>query len=288
MKHLKISFVLIFACFLITPKFAFTGPIEHKTNAVETVMWKQLFVSPLSAKSFGGYLGGDGDFVTNPNEAIDWSIGNRKFLDKTNTNDIVFSTSVGDFANPSNWFERMRITKDGNVGIGTNPAPNVGRLQVEGIYDEAAVTVSGDFNYAHGLLRVGNDGTGHAIWALSRGAGIVGINWDGVSYYGPAIGSHTGVYGSSSNVGGVGVKGNCPNGYGGMFLGLKSYFSGNVGIGTLEPQSALQVNGYTQLALTEGAPPSADCDEASELGRMLVDNAAGLLYICVDSGWVAK
>lgn len=69
---------------------------------------------------------------------------------------------------------------------------------------------------------------------------------------------------------------------------LKVESNGNVGIGTSTPQSALQVNGYTQLALTAGAPPSADCDDASERGRMKVDNGAGLLYICVDSGWVAK
>jgi len=64
--------------------------------------------------------------------------------------------------------------------------------------------------------------------------------------------------------------------------------AGNVGIGTASPQSSLQVEGYVQLALTSGAPPSSDCDEASERGRMKIDNSAGLLYICVDSGWIAK
>jgi hypothetical protein len=64
--------------------------------------------------------------------------------------------------------------------------------------------------------------------------------------------------------------------------------TGDVGIGTATPQSALQVTGYTQLALTSGAPPAADCDTAEERGRMKVDNVNGLLYICVDSGWVAK
>jgi hypothetical protein len=64
--------------------------------------------------------------------------------------------------------------------------------------------------------------------------------------------------------------------------------NGNVGIGTTTPQSALQVNGYTQLALTTDAPASADCDNTSEYGRMKVDATAGSLYICVASGWVAK
>jgi len=64
--------------------------------------------------------------------------------------------------------------------------------------------------------------------------------------------------------------------------------SGNVGIGTSAPQSAFQVIGYAQLDLTAGAPPAADCDQWEEHGRMLVDDNAGLLYICVASGWVAK
>lgn len=46
--------------------------------------------------------------------------------------------------------------------------------------------------------------------------------------------------------------------------------------------------GYLQLALTAGVPPSGDCDSSTERGRMKVDSAAGLLYICRDSGWVAK
>jgi hypothetical protein len=64
--------------------------------------------------------------------------------------------------------------------------------------------------------------------------------------------------------------------------------TGNVGIGTASPQSSLQVDGYVQLALTSGSPPSSDCDEVSERGRMKIDNSAGLLFICADSGWITK
>lgn len=71
-------------------------------------------------------------------------------------------------------------------------------------------------------------------------------------------------------------------------VNARNYFAGNVGIGTTSPQSTLQVNGYVQLALTSGAPPATDCDAAAERGRMKVDNVAGVLYICADSGWVAK
>jgi hypothetical protein len=63
---------------------------------------------------------------------------------------------------------------------------------------------------------------------------------------------------------------------------------GNVGVGTRNPQSALQVVGYTQLDVTIGVPPAADCDDAAERGRMKVDSVGGSLYICVDAGWVGK
>ena len=64
--------------------------------------------------------------------------------------------------------------------------------------------------------------------------------------------------------------------------------SGYVGIGTPGPKSELQVISYTQLDLTSGMPPPIDCDEATERGRMKVDSAAGILSVCVDSGWAAK
>ena len=50
----------------------------------------------------------------------------------------------------------------------------------------------------------------------------------------------------------------------------------------------LSVAGYAQVALATGAPPAADCDEAVETGRMKLDSAAGLLYLCADSGWISK
>jgi len=65
-------------------------------------------------------------------------------------------------------------------------------------------------------------------------------------------------------------------------------FFKRVSIGKRDPQSALQVKGYVQLDLVRTAPPAADCDEKTERGRMKVDNVNGLLYICVDSGWIAK
>lgn len=66
-------------------------------------------------------------------------------------------------------------------------------------------------------------------------------------------------------------------------------YAGNVGIGTTNPQSKLQVDGYIQLDTVAGAPPAADCNEASEEGRMIFDPNSDVLYICSGvSGWVSK
>ncbi|GAB4334073.1 MAG: hypothetical protein Kow0089_03160 [Desulfobulbaceae bacterium] len=46
-------------------------------------------------------------------------------------------------------------------------------------------------------------------------------------------------------------------------------------------------NGYLQLAVTSKVPLSTDCDETSEFGRMKVDAANKILYICVQGGWSA-
>jgi len=65
--------------------------------------------------------------------------------------------------------------------------------------------------------------------------------------------------------------------------------NGRVGIGINQPESALQIlGGYLQLSLTPGAPPAADCDAPAERGRMKIDSAAGVLYICADAGWIPK
>lgn len=64
--------------------------------------------------------------------------------------------------------------------------------------------------------------------------------------------------------------------------------TGNVGVGTDTPGSSLHVNGYMQLDLTNGQPPTDDCNEPAEYGRMIVDSGAGLLYLCGDGGWHAK
>jgi hypothetical protein len=54
----------------------------------------------------------------------------------------------------------------------------------------------------------------------------------------------------------------------------------------LEVNGRLRVNSYIQLAVTGGStPPSEDCDDQSEYGRMLVDEINEGMYVCVSSGW---
>lgn len=50
----------------------------------------------------------------------------------------------------------------------------------------------------------------------------------------------------------------------------------------------LQVNHYLRLAPTTGAPPAADCNSAVERGRLKVDPATNLLWLCTASGWQSK
>ena len=140
-----------------------------------------------------------------------------------------------------------------------------------------------------GVYGSANGDNGRGVYGIAGQTGAV-TNYGG---YFISYGDNSyGVYGWGQGANGIGVYGLSNSGTGGYFTSTSGngliVEDGNVGIGTTNPQSTLQVSGYTQLALTSGAPPSEDCDSASERGRMKVDNAAGLLYICVDSGWVSK
>jgi len=61
--------------------------------------------------------------------------------------------------------------------------------------------------------------------------------------------------------------------------------SGRVGIDTTDPQSAVQVAGYTQVTPT--LPPASDCDGQGERGRLQL-HTNGTMFICTDFGWLIK
>jgi hypothetical protein len=150
-------------------------------------------------------------------------------------------------------------------------------------------TISGAFGATlQPVLSFGNTVTGtitNAVGLKVSDSGLTGqtmINQSGVTIAGMAA--------ATNNTGLLMGQTAIPSGNYGIYNASanNNYFAGNVGIGTTSPKSTLQVNGYIQLALTSGAPVATDCDAADERGRMKVDNAAGVLYICMNSGWVAK
>ena len=113
MRSLIISIVLLFVLG-VTPKHAFAETVPGFPHLeLADVFYAPIWNDTGLFGAFGGYLGGD----TN-NQIVDWSIGNTIPHSGSMTDDIVFSTSVGNFGEAANWFERMRITKEGNIAIG--------------------------------------------------------------------------------------------------------------------------------------------------------------------------
>lgn len=169
-----------------------------------------------------------------------------------NGGDIVFQTSsAGPAGSGQNALQdRMVITADGNAGIGTS-VPGY-RLTVQG-------------GVSDGLAVLNQNGAPVSLFDANAGEAGRFRLYDYYSSQTPLI---------NIVAGGVGY-----------FEGTSVDFRDNSGNSMLKLDADA---GYARLALTSGSPPATDCDESSERGRMKVDNAAGSLYICVDSGWVAK
>ncbi len=105
------------------------GLVVVPTSAFTQIQWADRFIVPDGGPASGGFYGGDGD-QSFPGEWIDWCIGNYFPGNGLVTDDMIFSTNVGNFMDPDDWYERMRITKDGKVGIGTAAANPVYMLEV--------------------------------------------------------------------------------------------------------------------------------------------------------------
>ena len=111
MRSLIIS-IFLFLILVVTPKHAFTEPLSPALPHIDVadIFYAPLFNDTGTFGAFGGYCGGDSN-----NQIVDWSIGNTIPHSVFATDDIVFSTSVGHYMTPANWFERMRITKEGDI-----------------------------------------------------------------------------------------------------------------------------------------------------------------------------
>jgi len=190
--------------------------------------------------------------------------------------------------------ERMRIEPNGYVGIGTrgpetelevsSPAEKPVRLYVTTYNNSSigSVIVGRRARGSNGvpsavqegdrLIALGGQGHGENEWG-ARGAAST------IEFFATENFTNTAK--------GTAIRfGTIPNGTTVRNERMLIDHNGNVGIGTETPQSTLQVNGYVQLALTDGTPPpKEDCDESSEYGRMMVDQINSNLYICVEDGW---
>lgn len=204
-------------------------------------------------------------------------------------------------------------TSSDGTGIKTGVrggASSAGAAPAYGVYGEADNGSTGEAYGGFFNVPTGSDVAAGAHYGVSASA--FGID-------GPVYGGYffTDTTGSATKYG-VYASGPTAEGWAGYFQGnvrvtdtlrtnyVSSYFpmrimtngltriyidnmTGNVGVGTSTPASALQVNGYVQLATTTVAPPGVDCDEAAEAGRMKFNSTTGTLYICSGAGgWITK
>ena len=128
MRSLIISIFLLLVL-VAAPKHVFAEPLSPDLPHIDVA---DIFYAPLFNDTglfgvFGGYCGGDSG-----SQIVDWSIGNTIPHSSSMTDDIVFSTCLGNYMNPDNWKERMRITKEGTVNINSDMDVDAGTLHVDG------------------------------------------------------------------------------------------------------------------------------------------------------------
>ncbi len=172
----------------------------------------------------------------------------------------------------TNGAPRMVIGAAGNVGVGTTTpihAFQVVSNGVRAISGENTATTGAVYGvYGHSVSTSGRGLTGMATASSGTTYGVFGRSYStsGRAVYGNAsagTGINYGVYGQSWSTNGRGAYGiasatsginygvfgrtNSPNGYAGYFVGGKSYFDGNVGIGELNPQAKLHIGGAASI-----------------------------------------
>lgn len=66
---------------------------------------------------------------------------------------------------------------------------------------------------------------------------------------------------------------------------IRSYSAANADAATTALNATNVSGGFVQLPLTNGTPPAAECNAASQYGRQKVDATNVRLYICTAAGW---
>ncbi|MHC4460715.1 MAG: tail fiber domain-containing protein [Planctomycetota bacterium] len=118
------------------------------------------------------------------------------------------------------------------TGAGIHGVSDSTLSSVAGVIGEITSTSPGGFSTGVRGINRGTGGFGIGVWGSQDGGGwgVNGTSSTGIGVYGQALassGTNYGVCGSTSS----------STGYAGYFVGGRNYFGGNVGIGTLDPDS---------------------------------------------------
>ena len=220
---MKKALIILVAITMFLTCVFFTAP---KSGFTQVFVNGDIFKTPkTSIDFFAGYTGGYSV------GSIDWAIGNGSPFG-IRTNDMVFSTCEGFYIDPNDWKERMRITKNGDIGIGT--ASPAGKLEVADPGNDLSVGILTNTAFP---LRVSRNGTAGVLLTDVYAAG------DEKNFF----------MGYTRDV--------APNPASLYFAAIDDTLTvstplmsltraGNVGIGTMNPEAKLHVNGYTRLGPT--------------------------------------
>jgi hypothetical protein len=202
--------------------------------------------------------------------------------------ELLFYTNGGTLA------ERMRIDKDGNVGIGTS-SPDY----------PLHVSVNTGSNFSRAIYGFNEStGTGQQMWGIYGKTASTATTNPGAGVFGfssATTGNNSGVRGESASIYGTGVYGkvthstgvnyavygetNSSDGYAGYFTGGKNYFEGDVGIGTDDPVKNLHIVGSATLGSLLIAPDESSSGDDSELLLAEDDDYTNGMSLKYDGGY---
>jgi hypothetical protein len=197
----KIKYIIILVALVC-------GLVIAPNNGFAQLTWADAFITPNAGTLYNGlgaFVGGDvpGSF--------DWTIGNRCPSGSATTKDMVFST-----ANYGGWYERMRLTKGGDVGVGTTSPVS----KIEVVDGDLGAKICYAYSATPPVLAwysLGVEGS-----YLDKAKGRLGYRFSSLSSY------YYGVYGSATSEDGVnyGVYGYATGGT----TNWAGYFKGNVNV----------------------------------------------------------